>query len=116
MYILKLLDLNSAFMKFSIKCKDIDVLASINHILTSTLECLRKTARRLSHDGIKKLSKLLAVPLESNHSLFDMNDFDGLILFLDYSMRKNLGLKIIQFLDKINLKKNWILLKKFKNY
>ena len=87
-------------MRFSIKWKDIDVLASINHILTSTLECLRKTARRLSHDGIKKLSKLLAVPLESNHSLFYMNDFDGLILFLDYSMRKNLGLKIIQSLYK----------------
>ena len=100
MDILKLLDLNSAFMKFSIKCKDIDVLASINHILTSTLGCLRQTARRLSNDGIKKLSKLLAVPLESNHSLFDMNDFDGLILFLDYSMRKNLGLKIIQSLYK----------------
>ena len=104
MDVLKLLDLNSAFMKFSIKCKDIDVLASINHVLTSTLGCLRQLARRLSNEGIKKLSKLLAVPLESNHSLFDMNDFDGLTLFLDYTMRKNLGLKIIQSLYKNNSK------------
>ena len=104
MDILKLLDLNIAFMKFSIKCKDNDVLASINHILTSTLGCLRQINRRLSNDGIKKLSKLLAVPLESEHSLFDMTDFDGLILFLDYNMRKNLGLKIIHSLYKSNSK------------
>ena len=37
MDILKLLDLNTSFMKFSIKCTDNDVLASVNHILTSTL-------------------------------------------------------------------------------
>ena len=100
MDVLKLIDLNTAFMKFSIKCKDNDVLASINHILTSTLDCLRQYGRRLSSDGIKKLSRLLAVPLESEHSLFDMNDFDGLILFLDYTMRKNLALKIIESLYK----------------
>ena len=100
MDVLKLLDLNAAFMKFSIKCTDIDVLSSINHILTSTLECFRQLARRLSSDGNKKLSKLLAIPLESNHSLFEMTDFDGLILFLDYSLRKNLALKIIQSLYK----------------
>ena len=104
MDILKLLDLNTAFMKFSIKCSDNDVLASINHILTSTLGCLRQLTRRLSNDGIKKLSRLLAVPLESDHSLFDMTDFDGLILFLDYNMRKNVGLKIVQSLYKSNSK------------
>ena len=104
MDILKLLDLNNSFMKFSIKCKDSDVLASINHILTSTLGCLRQINRRLSNDGMKKLSKLLAIPLESDHSLFDMTDFDGLILFLDYNMRKNIGLKIIESLYKSNSK------------
>ena len=104
MDILKLLDLNTSFMKFSIKCTDNDVLASINHILTSTLGCLRQLTRRLSNDGIKKLSRLLAVPLESDHSLFEMTDFDGLILFLDYNMRKNLGLKIVHSLYKSNSK------------
>ena len=100
MDVLKLIDLNTAFMRFSIKCKDNDILASINHILTSTLSCLRQFGRRLPSDGIKKLSRLLAVPLESEHSLFDMNDFDGLILFLDYNLRKNLALKIIESLYK----------------
>ena len=100
MDILKLLDLNTAFMRFSIRCKDTDVLGNINHVLTSTLNCLRQTTRRLTNDGIKKLSKLLAVPLESEHSIFDMTDFDGLMVFLDYTMRKNLGLKIIESLYK----------------
>ena len=97
---LKLLDLNTAFMKFSIKCKDTDVLGNINHILTSTLGCLRQTTRRLSTDGIKKLTRLLSAPLESEHSIFEMTDFDGLMVFLDFINRKNLGLKIIASLYK----------------
>jgi vacuolar protein sorting-associated protein 35 len=104
MDILKLLDLNTAFMKFAIKCKDNDVLASINHVLSSTLQCLRQFNRRLTGDGIKKLSRLLAVPLGSEFSLFDLTEFDGLILFLDYSNRKNLALKIVESLYRDNSK------------
>ena len=100
MDVLKLLDLNTAFMKFSIKCKDTDVLGNINHILTSTLGCLRQTTRKLSTDGIKKLTRLLSAPLESEHSIFEMTDFDGLMVFLDFINRKNLGLKIIASLYK----------------
>ena len=99
----KLLDLNTSFMKFSIKCKDTDILGNINHILTSTLNCLRQS-RKLSNDCIKKLCKLLQVPLESEFSFFDMTDFDNLMTFLDYSTRKNLGLKIIESLYKGNSK------------
>ena len=100
---LKLLDLNTAFMKFSIKCKDTDILANINHVLTSTLNCLRQS-RRLSNESIKKLSKLMQVALESEYSVFDMTDFDGLMTFLDHPTRKNLGLKIIESLYKSNSK------------
>ena len=100
---LKLLDLNTAFIKFSIKCKDTDILANINHVLTSTLNCLRQS-QRLSNESIKKLSKLLQVPLESEFSLFDMTDFEGLMGLLDNHTRKNLGLKIIESLYKTNSK------------
>ena len=103
MDIIKLLDLNISFMKFSIKCKDTDVLGNINHILTSTLNCLRQT-RKLTNEGIKKLCKLLQVPLESEFSFFDMTDFDGLMTFLDYNTRKNLGLKMIESLYRGNSK------------
>ena len=53
----KLLDLNTAFLKFSIKCTENDVLTSINHVLSSTLQCLKQYNRLLNSDGIKKLSK-----------------------------------------------------------
>ena len=96
----KLLDLNTAFLKFSIKCTENDVLTSINHVLSSTLQCLKQYNRLLNSDGIKKLHKLLEVPLTSDHSLFEMTDFDGLISFLDYTMRKNLSLNIIQSLSR----------------
>ena len=99
----KLLDLNTSFMKFSIKCQDTDVLGNINHILTSTLKCLRQNMR-LNNDSIKKLCRLLQVPLESEFSFFDMTDFDGLMTFLDYNTRKNLGLKIIESLYRGNSK------------
>ena len=98
MDICKLLDLNTAFLKFSIKCKENDILTSINHVLSSTLQCLKQYNRLLNSDGIKKLSKLLEVPLNGENSIFEITDFDGLIAFLDYAMRKNLSLNIIQSL------------------
>ena len=100
----KLLDLNSAFLKFSIKCTEIDVLASINHVLSSTLQCLKQYNRLLNSDGIKKLHKLLEVPLTSDFSIFEIADFDGLITYLDYIMRKNLSLNIIQSLCRADSK------------
>ena len=99
----KLLDLNTAFMKFSIKCKDTDILGNINHILTSTLNCLRQS-RQLSNECVKKLYRLMQVPLESEYSVFDMTDFDNLMNSLDHNTRKNLGLKIIESLYKSNSK------------
>jgi hypothetical protein len=53
---------------------------------------------------MKKLNKLMQVPLESEYSIFDMTDFDGLLTFLDFGSRKNLGLKIIESLYKSNSK------------
>ena len=103
----KLLDLNTAFLKFSIKCTENDVLTSINHVLSSTLQCLKQYNRLLNSDGIKKLHKLLEVPLTSDHSLFEMTDFDGLISFLDYTMRKNLSLNIIQSLSRPDSKEKF---------
>ena len=104
MNINKLLDLNTSFLKFAIKCEENDVLASINHILSMTLQCLKQYNRLLNNDAIKKLNKLLEVPLSSNHSLFEMTDFDGLVSFLDFASRKNLSLNIINSLCKSKTK------------
>ena len=104
MDVCKLLDLNSAFLKFAIKCTENDVLTSINHVLGSTLQCLKQYNRLLNSDGIKKLNKLLEVPLSSDYSIFEITDFDGLITFLDYTMRKNLSLNIIHALCRSDSK------------
>lgn len=99
MEILKLFDLCIAFIKFVVKCcPENDKLNSINHVITSCFELLKKFGRRLSREGVKKLGTFLAVPLQSSMSLFDFQDFDGLMNFLDYPSRKSLGLKIIDSL------------------
>ena len=95
----KLLVLNTAFMKFATKCTDNDIMSSINHILTSTLQCLKQYNKELSSDDIKQLNKLLEVPLQSNFSLFEMVDFGELISFMDYANRRHLSLNIIQSLS-----------------
>ena len=100
MDILKLLDLNAAFLKYSIQCKENDVLESINHILSCTLQCFKVYNRILSNDGIKKLNRLLEVALTSEYSIFDMADFDGLISFLNNVNKKNISLNIIQSISK----------------
>ena len=98
MDVCKLLDLNSAFLKFAIQCKENDILTSINHVLGSTLQCLKQYNRLLNSDALKKLNKLLEVPLTSDFSIFEITDFDGLITFLDYTLRKNLSLNVIHAL------------------
>ena len=100
MDILKLLDVNAAFLKYSIKCTENDVLESINHVLSCTLQCFRVYNRILNNDGIKKLNKLLEVPLTSVYSIFDMADFDGLLVYLDNVNKKNISLNIIQSICK----------------
>ena len=100
MDICKLFDLNTSFTKFAITCEEIDVLAGINHVLSSTLLCLKQYNRLLSNDGIKKLNRLLETPLESEYSLFDMTDFLGLVEYLNYFSKKNLCLNIIKSLCK----------------
>ena len=92
---LKFLDLNISFMKFSIKCDNNNVLENINHVLTSTLSCLRQ-GKKLGKESIKKLYTFLQIPLENKFSLFDITDYDNLITFLDYFTKRNLGLKIIE--------------------
>ena len=98
MDVCKLLDLNAAFLKFATKCTDNDIMSSINHILNSTLQCLKQYNKPLSSDAIKKLVKLLEVPLEGSFSLFEMVDYGELITFMDYSNRRHLSLNIIQSL------------------
>ena len=96
----KLIELQVAFLNFTIKCcPDNEKLDSTNNILIDCVNLLSKNKNEIiSNDTIKLIGKLLAVPLESNMSIFSMNTFPELMRYLDYASRATLSLRIIDSL------------------
>lgn len=102
---LKLIELQVAFMKFTIKCCP-DKLNTVNHILNSSVQTLSRNRNdiRISLEGVKLIGKLLAAPLESSLSIFDLPQFPALMNYLDFSSRATLSLRIIDSLVSGNSK------------
>jgi len=96
---LKLIELQVAFMKFTLKCCP-DKLTTVNHIMQSSLNILSKFKNdiKISQEGIKLVGRLLSAPLESTLSIFDLPHFPTLMGFLDFSSRTTLSLRIIESL------------------
>lgn len=97
---LKLIELQVAFMKFTLKCCP-EKLEMVNHILNSSVNIMNKTRTdlKISQESIKLIGRLLAAPLESTLSLFEMPQFPTLMSFLDYTSRTTLSLRIIESLS-----------------
>lgn len=100
--ILKLIELQVAFMKFTIKCCP-NKLVTVNHILEATVRILdrNKNDIKISLEGIKLIGRLLSAPIESSLSIFQMPEFPSLMNFLDFSSRSQLSLRIIESLVNI---------------
>ena len=96
----KLIELQVAFLNFTIKCcPEEERLDSVNNILAECVRLLSKNKNEIiSNDTIKLIGKLLAVPLESNMSIFSMGNFPELMRYLDYASRATLSLRIIDSL------------------
>ena len=96
----KLIELQVAFLNFTIKCcPEEERLDSVNTILSECVKLLSKNKNEiLTNDTIKLIGKLLAVPLESNMSIFSMSNFPELMRYLDYASRATLSLRIIDSL------------------
>ena len=96
----KLIELQVAFLNFTIKCcPEKERLDSVNNILIDCVNLLSKNKTEIiSNDTIKLIGKLLAVPLESNMSIFAMGTFPELMRYLDYASRATLSLRIIDSL------------------
>ena len=96
----KLIGLQVAFMKFTIRCApDKDKLQTINYILSSTVSMLsRNRSEKITNEGIKLVGRLLSAALESPLSIFEMPYFPELMKYLDYSSRSSLSLRIIDSL------------------
>ena len=96
----KLMELQVAFLNFTIKCcPGEERLNSVNNILAECVKLLSKNKNEIiTNDTIKLIGKLLAVPLESNMSIFSMGNFPELMRYLDYASRATLSLRIIDSL------------------
>ena len=96
----KLIELQVAFLNFTIKCcPENERLESVNNILVDCVNLLSKNKNEIiSNDTIKLIGRLLAVPLESNMSIFAMGNFPELMRYLDYASRATLSLRIIDSL------------------
>ena len=96
----KLIELQVAFLNFTIKCcPEKERLVSVNNILSDCVSLLAKNKSEIiSNDTIKLIGRLLSVPLESNMSIFSMGNFPELMRYLDYASRATLSLRIIDSL------------------
>ena len=96
----KFLELELALMKFTIKCcPSIERLNTVNQILEKTKFILNAYNRKLTQDGENILRNLLSAPLESELSLFDFNFIPEIMVFLNFSSRTSLALRIIESLS-----------------
>jgi vacuolar protein sorting-associated protein 35 len=96
----KFLELELALMKFTIKCcHSNERLNTVNQILEKTKFILNAYNRKLTQDGENILKNLLVAPLESELSIFDFNYFPEIMVFLNFSSRTSLALRIIESLS-----------------
>ena len=97
----KFLELELALMKFTIKCcPSNERLNTVNQILEKTKFILNAYNRKLTQDGENILRNLLVSPLESELSIFDFNYFPEIMVFLNFSSRTSLALRIIESLSQ----------------
>ncbi len=96
----KFLELELALMKFTIKCcPQNERLSTVNQVLEKTKFILNAYNRKLNQEGENVLRNLLVAPLESELSIFDFQYFPEIMVFLNFSSRTSLALRIIESLS-----------------
>ena len=97
MDIVKVIESQCSFMKFIIiSCVSDNKLELVNYVLNLSDEAIKSYGEKLDNSEIKSLTRLLSSPLESELSLFDLNQFPKLMNNLDFNSRSNLSLRIIE--------------------
>mmetsp|Transcript_9766 Transcript_9766/g.19141 ORF Transcript_9766/g.19141 Transcript_9766/m.19141 type:complete len:766 (+) Transcript_9766:3139-5436(+) len=93
----KLLELEVAFMRFSLKCYP-NSTENVNSILDSCVKLLqRKNETLLDGESLKNVVKLLSFPLETlSLSILTMNHYPKLMKYLTFLARKQVAFKIAQ--------------------
>ena len=97
MEIVKVIESQCSFMKFIIlSCSSENKLDLVNYVLNLSDDVIKSYGEKIDNSVIKSLSRLLSTPLESELSLFDLNQFPKLMNNLDFNSRSNLSLRIIE--------------------
>ena len=96
----KFIELELALMKFCIKCcPQKERLSTVNQVLEKTKFILNAYNRKLNQEGENILRNLLSAPLDSELSIFDFKYFPEIMVFLNFSSRTSLALRIIESLS-----------------
>ena len=114
MSLIKLLDLISSFMNFSIQSSPEEhKFMAVEKILSYTVQIVKRfyityslDKKDLREEEKKKISEILLAPLEGNISIFSINDYYILMEYLDYKRKKNIGINIINKLKNYETFKN----------
>jgi len=104
--IIKALSLQVAFMKFTANCCPInDKIQTINLILQSGVNSLKSNNSNLNSEGVKLVGRLLSTSLESSDvSIFDLENVNELMKYLDFSNRSMFALRIVESFIKSTTK------------
>jgi hypothetical protein len=114
MSLIKLLDLISSFMNFSIQSSPEEhKFMAVEKILSYTVQIVKRfyitysvDKKDLREEEKKKISEILLAPLEGNISIFSINNYYILMEYLDYKRKKNIGINIINKLKNYDTFKN----------
>jgi len=104
--IIKALSLQIAFMKFTVNCCPInDKIQTINLILQSGVNSLKSNNHNLNSEEVKLVGRLLATSLETTDiSIFDLENVNELMRYLDFSNRSMFALRIVESFIKSTTK------------
>mmetsp|Transcript_8705 Transcript_8705/g.8722 ORF Transcript_8705/g.8722 Transcript_8705/m.8722 type:complete len:770 (+) Transcript_8705:10-2319(+) len=94
----KLLLLQVAFMKLSLKCYPLNT-NNVNTILESCVSLIDKSTpeNRVHPESLKSIVKLLSFPLETlSFAILTLNNYPKLMTYLPFSSRKQVAFKIVQ--------------------
>ena len=114
MSLIKLLDLISSFMNFSIQSSPEEhKFMAVEKILSYTVQIVNRfyiinsiDKKDLREEEKKKITEILLAPLEGNISIFSINDYYKLMEYLDYKRKKNIGINVINKLINYDTFKN----------
>ncbi len=95
----KLIELQVAFAKFSIKCYPSNI-ENVNAILEICVKIMQlQPTKSITEDCLKSLVKLLIIPLDSlSLGIFNLSQFPTLMQYLSAPMLKTLSKKVVMVL------------------